>query len=161
MATQASRQHAGAIMDMLVANEPLIHYKQLRPMRTKDLLEQQIADIFAQKRTLSMDCSESATLVARLAGMATPWSTGGYGNTQTMLETLKHYTDPLDADVGALVVFGPSGHPEKQHVCTVRKRGHDPLLFSHGQERGPLFLHLSAERAAHVGPVTFLSIARL
>lgn len=161
MATQAARNHAGAIMDMLVANEPLIHYKQLRPMSTRDMHEQQIADMLMAGRSLSMDCSESATLISRLAGMLTPWSTGGYGNTQTMLETLKHYTDPLAADVGALVVFGPNGHPEKQHVCTVRKRGANPLLFSHGQERGPLYLHLSDERAAHVGPVTFLSIARL
>lgn len=161
MATQAQRQHLGAIMDMLVRNEPLIHYVQHRPMQTLGYFEQELADRFAAGKSISCDCSESSTLVCKLAGLETPWEKDGYGNTQTMLDSLKHYTDPHAADVGALVVFGRPGHLDEQHVCIVRKRGRDPLLWSHGQERGPFYIHLSDEARAHGGPVTFLSIAKL
>ena len=150
----------GQLMDMLVQHEPLIHYKQIRPMTTRVLTEQQLVDLFAAKKTISMDCSESVTLICRLAGLADPngLAYNGRGFTGTMLDHLKHYTSPVAADVGALVVFGPG---EGDHVCMVRKRGKDPLLFSHGQERGPFYVHLSDERRAQKPPTTFLSIAKL
>ena len=160
MATPAQRAHAGAIMDFLVAHEPLVHYKQIRPMPTRTLLEQQLADLFAAKKTITMDCSESVTLICRLAGLDDPNGNGynGRGFTGTLLDNLKHYTSPLAADVGALVVFGPG---TGDHVCMVRKRGRDPLLFSHGMERGPFYVHLSDERRVQKPPVTFLSIKKL
>jgi len=37
----------------------------------------------------------------------------------------------------------------------------NPLLFSHGQERGPLAIRLHDEAEAHQPPATFLSIAAL
>jgi hypothetical protein len=43
----------------------------------------------------------------------------------------------------------------------VRRPGADPLLFSHGQERGPFLIPLSVEKRYHVAPYTFLSIAHL
>lgn len=160
MATQAQRQHLGSLMDMLVQNEPLIHYKQVRPMTTRRFLEQQLADQFKAKKTISMDCSESVTLLCRLAGLADPNGSdyNGYGFTGTMLANLKHYSDPTLADVGAIVVFGPG---DGDHACMVRKHGTDPLLFSHGTERGPYYIHLSDERKVQRKPVTFLSIAKL
>ncbi len=162
MATQAQRAHLAALMDMLVRNEPLIHYLQARPMQTLGYYEQQLVARFASGKGISADCSESSTLVMKLAGIDTVWEKDGYGNTQTMLDAkLKHYTDPHAAGTGALVVFGPHGNPAQQHVCIVRNPGRDPLLWSHGQERGPFYIHLSDERTAHVGPVTFLSIATL
>ena len=147
-------------MDFLVAHEPLIHYKQIRPMPTLDFTEQELADHFKAKKTISMDCSESVTMLCRLAGLADPNGNGynGQGFTGTMLNHLKHYSSPLSADVGALVVFGPG---TGDHVCMVRKRGRDPLLFSHGTERGPFYIHLSDEKRAQHPPTTFLSIAKL
>ncbi len=147
-------------MDMLVQNEPLIHYGQRRPMVTKKFLEQQLVDWFKAKKQITMDCSESCTLLCRLAGLADPngLNYNGNGFTGTMLANLKHYSNPAAADVGALVVFGPG---EGDHVCMVRKKGRDPLLFSHGTERGPFFVHFSDERKAHRPPVTFLSVAKL
>lgn len=147
-------------MDMLVQNEPLIHYGQKRPMTTRNLREQQLADLFKARKTITMDCSESVTLLCRLAGLADPngKNYSGYGFTGDMLDHLKHYTRPASADVGALVIFGPS---PGDHVCMVRKKGRDPLLFSHGQERGPFYVHLSDEKKAHRPPVTFLAVAPL
>lgn len=165
MATQPQRQHAGQIMDLLVAHEPLIHYPphdvrgQLDAL-TFGLLEQEIVDRFGKHQGIQCDCSQSVQHICRMAGLADPcgldYARAGF--TGNMLDHLKHYTDPAAADVGALVVFGPG---TGEHVCMVRKRGHDPLLFSHGQEAGPQFLHLSVEKKAHRAPTTFLSIARL
>lgn len=150
----------GALMDMLVQNEPLIHYLQKRPMATSRYTEQELADRFKAKKTISMDCSESVTLLCHLAGLADPngLDYNGQGFTGTMLHHLKHYSSPLSADVGALVVFGKG---DGDHVCMVRKHGRDPLLFSHGQERGPFYIHLSDEQKAQHRPTTFLSIAKL
>lgn len=94
MATPAQRQHLGALMDMLVANEPLIHYAQRRPMASTVYREQQLADLFKAKRTIAMDCSESVTLLCKLAGLADPNGTNfnGYGFTGTMLKHLPHYS---------------------------------------------------------------------
>jgi hypothetical protein len=43
----------------------------------------------------------------------------------------------------------------------VLEPGDDPLLFSHGQEAGPLAVALAREAAAHRPPVRFLSVAKL
>ncbi len=160
MATPAQRQHLGSLMDFLVLNEPLIHYKQQRPMLTASVLEQELADKFKAGRSISPDCSEAVTLLCRLAGLADPNGMGynGYGFTGSMLKNLKHYTNPLSADVGAIVIFGPG---DGDHACMVRKHGKDPLLFSHGTERGPYFIHLSDEKKVQKAPTTFLSVSKL
>ncbi len=147
-------------MDFLVLHEPLIHYLQKRPMVTNRYTEQQLADLFKVKKTISPDCSESVTMLCRMAGLADPNGNdyNGTGYTGTMLNHLKHYSSALSADVGALVVFGPGNG---DHVCMVRNHGKDPLLFSHGSERGPYFAHLSDIRQWQTKPVTFLSVAKL
>ncbi len=107
-----------------------------------------------------MDCSESVTLLCRLADLDDPngLNYNGQGLTGTLLGHLRHYSNPRAANIGALVVFGPgTGH----HVCMVRRPGVNPLLFSHGQERGPFFISLSEEAKYQPKPVTFLSIAGL
>lgn len=161
MTSHAQRQHLAKLMDALVHAEPAIHYRQTRPMQTAAIkTEAQLLHALAQPAGITMDCSESVTLLCRIAGLADPNGLGydGTGWTGTLLEHLPHYNDPRHANVGALVVFGPGGG---EHVCMVRHVGPDPVLFSHGQEAGPAFIRYSVERAYHRAPTTFLSIASL
>jgi len=161
MVTDSQRQRMGRIMDILVNNEPEVHYKEIRPMPTCSIksltsLEKQLTS----KSGITMDCSESVTLICKLAGLEDP-NGSDYncrGFTGTLLENLPHYSEPRIAKIGALVVFGPG---TGEHVCMVRHRGKNPILFSHGQERGPFYISLSEEQKFHKKPITFLSIANL
>lgn len=164
MATHAQRQHMLGVMDMLLKYEPLIGYLQRRPMASLHLTEGSLLHLFQHRQKISMDCSESVTLICKFAGLRSPvFDYGGYGNTQTMLNNnlMRHYDNPAAADVGALVVFGPHADASRQHVCMVHAPDKDPWLWSHGQERGPLLIRLSDERKYHAPPVTFLSITNL
>ena len=160
VATLAQRAHLHALMRWLHDHEPQIHYAQIRPMSTAHLREQQLATLLEAEHSITMDCSEAVTLLCRLGGLADPNGRGydGQGFTGTMLDHLPHYTRPSGAGTGALVVFGP-GHGD--HVAMVYTPGPDPLLWSHGAENGPRLVRLSAERAVHRPPVTFLSVAAL
>lgn len=159
MATAAQRQHAHSLMLWLIAHEPQIHYQQRRPMTLTGYTEQQLADLFARHGTVHSDCSETVTALCKWAGLASPTgSYNGYGNSSSMYANLLQYLDPSAAKVGAIVVFGPQG---ADHAAMVMEAGHDPWLFSHGQEKGPLKVRFSAEKAAHRGPATFLSVAEL
>lgn len=151
-------------MDWMVASSDTIHYRQRRPMVTRSM--RSIGDLRARlesKTGLAMDCSESVTLLLRLVGCGDPNGLGydGGGNTQTMFDHLPRYTIPSHAGIGALVFLGQPGQLETQHVCMVRQPGADPLLFSHGQEQGPLYIRLSDERRYHVGGVYFLNVSSL
>lgn len=155
-------------MRLLVSHEPQIHYpphdvRGALDLRTFALHEQAMETLLRHGGQLQADCSEMVTELCRWAGLADPnglhYARPGF--TGTMLAHLPHYTDPAKAAVGALVVFGPG---TGDHVCMVLEPDHskrDPLLFSHGQERGPLKVRLRSEAAAHRHPVTFLSIADL
>jgi hypothetical protein len=160
MATPAQRAHLAASMRYLLAHEPQIHYAQVRPMRTIGLTEQEADTLLENGHGLTMDCSESVTVLCKWAGLHDPNGLGydGSGFTGTMLAHLPHYTRAASANVGALVVFGP---PPGDHVCMVLTPGDDPVLFSHGSEAGPRKIALSVERQYHRAPVTFLSIAAL
>lgn len=160
MATDLQREHMKGLMDWLVRNEPLIDYTQVRPMRTRNLTEQGLLDTFRAGHHIAMDCSESVTMICRMAGLSDPngLSYNGAGYTGTLLERLTHYSQPQSANVGALVVFGPG---TGEHVCMVVMPGANPLLFSHGQNAGPAFIRLSDEAKYHHSPVTFLDISHL
>jgi hypothetical protein len=144
-------------MRLLIAHEPEVHYAQVRPMRN--------VHTAAPHFPLTMDCSESVTALCHWAGLHDPNGRGydGQGNTATLYAHLPHYFNPAAAMVGALVTFAvPTSPLSRQHVCMVLEPDeHDPLLFSHGQERGPLAIRLSTERRFHASPVAFLSIAHL
>jgi hypothetical protein len=164
VATAAQRTHLAASMRYLLEHEPQIHYAQVRPMRTVHLTEQEADTLLATGHGLTMDCSESVTLLCRWAGLHDPNNAGydGQGNTMTLYHALPHYTRPSAAEVGAMVVFAAPDYPlSRQHVCMVMTPGPDPLLWSHGQERGPLAVRYSVEKAYHAPPATFLSIAAL
>ena len=160
MATSAQRKHLAALMDWLVSKEPLIDYRQYRPMTTTKFLEQELVNHFAAGKKISSDCSETVTLVCRLAGLADPNGSNynGYGFTGTMLDHLPHYTDPKGAEIGALVVFGPG---DGDHVGMVRKASTDPVIFDHGSQTGPKFRKLSVIKAYHRPPTIFLAIRNL
>ena len=153
MATPAQREHLAVLMHELLAHERQIHYAQIRPMRSVHLQH--------PVYPLTMDCSESVTCLCKWAGLQDPNGLGydGSGYTGTLLDHLPHYYDPGNADVGALVVFGPG---TGQHVTMVLEPDHrNPLLWSHGSESGPRLVRLHDEAQAHLPPVRFLSIAHL
>lgn len=161
MTSIVQRAELGRLMDMLVADEPKVHYLPKRPMVSKSIVTvAQLRQKLASNLGISLDCSESVTLLCKLAGLKDPNDSGydGYGNTGTLLTHLPHYHAPFHALTGALVVFGPGSG---KHVCMVREPGTNPLLFSHGSERGPIFIRLDRELAFQGGPVTFLDISNL
>jgi hypothetical protein len=162
MATTAQRKKLADLMDIMVAHEPKIHYAQVRPMRTRSI-KNTTQLMVALGTGFSMDCSESVTLLCRLAGLKDPNGEGfnGVGNTQDMYNHLQHYQRPASASIGALVFLGIPGELSTQHICMVRHGGKDPILFSHGQEKGPFYIKYSVERQYHQGTPTFLNIGRL
>lgn len=162
MATSQQRNKLAELMDLMVAHEPKIHYAQVRPMQTRSIHNSTQLGI-ALAHGFSMDCSESVTLLCRLAGMHDPNGLGfdGAGNTQVMFDHLPHYTRPGGASIGALCFFGVPGQLSTQHITMVRHSGTDPVLFSHGQEKGPFWIHLSEERKYHEGTPVFLNIGKL
>jgi hypothetical protein len=161
LTTEVEREKMAMLMDTLVENEPEVHYKEIRPMPTCSIHSvTELRKQLASKNGITMDCSESVTLICKLAGLKDPNGNdfNCRGFTGTLLKNLPHYTDPRIARIGALVVFGPG---DGEHVCMVRHRGKNPTLFSHGQERGPFYISLSEERKFHASPVRFLNISKL
>jgi hypothetical protein len=151
-------------MRLLLAHEPQVHYpahdrRDGADLASFRLTAHQLQALLARGGGIQADCSELVTELCRWAGLADPnglaYARAGY--TGTMLDHLPP-CDPLAADVGDLVVLGPG---TGDHVCMVLEHGDDPLLFSHGQEAGPLAVSLSREAAAHRPPVRFLSVASL
>ena len=125
-----------------IANEPRIHYGEVRPMPLGRALP------------LTTDCSGFVTLCYYLAGAPDPNGLGysGYGWTGTLLRHLAETDTPRAGDI---VVFG--AYPGK-HCAIALAGGRDPLLVSHGMERGPLAIRLSAETAIQQAPATWLSL---
>jgi cell wall-associated NlpC family hydrolase len=124
-----------------IANEPWIHYGEARPFPLdRDL-------------PLTTDCSGFVTLCYFLAGAADPngLAYSGQGWTGTLLRHLQ----PVDRGrAGDVVVWGAyPGH----HCAIVLAAGDDPLLCSHGQERGPVAIRFSEECRRQPPQVTWLS----
>jgi cell wall-associated NlpC family hydrolase len=122
-----------------VVHEPEIHYDR-SAARLAALAQ-------PQRLPLATDCSGFVTLCYAWAGAPNP-NGGAYGAhlaawTGTLLEHCRRI--PRKAVRRAdLVVWGaPPGH----HVSLVVEPGDDPLLVSHGQERGPVKVRFSAENA--------------
>ncbi len=102
---------------------------------------------------LTTDCSGFVTLCYFLAGAADPngLAYDGDGWTGTLL---RHMTHVVEARAGDVVVFGAyPGH----HCAIVLAPGGDPLLASHGQERGPVEVRFSTESRYQPAVVTWLS----
>ena len=126
-----------------VRNEARIHYAEARPMPLRRALP------------LATDCSGFATLCYFLAGAPDPNGLEyiGQGYTGTLLRHLPHI-ERAAAQRGDIVVWGR--YPGR-HCAVVLDPGEDPLLASHGSERGPLELRFSAEQHVLDGqPATWL-----
>lgn len=124
-----------------VQQEPMIHYKEIRPMPLS----------WTVPPGLTTDCSGFATLCYKLAGAPDPNGLGynGEGYTGTLLSHGKSTEKPQPGD---LAFFGPL---TADHVVIVIEAGADPLCVSHGQEKGPLEVRVSVEAAAHKPPVRY------
>lgn len=161
MATDNQRAAMRYVMDYLLAHRNRCHYAEIRPMHSRS-----IASMFVLKQRiaapggLTMDCSEAVTLICKLAGLADPngLNYDGAGFTGTMLDHLPHYVDAGAAKIGALCVFGPG---TGTHVAMVHERGHDPVLWTHGETGDPSLHRLSWMAPGFEPPVTFLSILDL
>jgi len=111
-----------------IRNEARIHYAQIRPMP------------LGRRLPLTTDCSGFVTLCYFLAGASDPNGCvyDGRGWTGTLLERMENI-DPGAVLAGDVVVWGEyPGH----HCAVVLEPGDDPVLCSHGQERGPLEISL-------------------
>jgi hypothetical protein len=123
-----------------VADEPQIHYAQIRPMPASWYLP------------MTTDCSGFVTLCYRVAGAKDPngLAFNGEGYTGTLLDHGESI--PLwQAKPGDLVVWGSfPGH----HVAVIADIANpaDPQLVSHGSEKGPIFVSLLVETAAQRRP---------
>jgi cell wall-associated NlpC family hydrolase len=126
-----------------IAHEPRIHYGQVRPFPLGRALP------------LTTDCSGFVTLCCYLAGAPDPNGNGydGYGWTGTLLSHLDA-VDAEDALPGDIVVWGR--YPGR-HCAVVLEAGDDPLLCSHGSERGPIEIRFSAESRYQPAAVGWLS----
>ena len=125
-----------------IEHEPEIHYGEIRPIP------------LGRRLPLTTDCSGFVTLCYYLAGAPDPngLDYDGEGWTGTLLRHLEHVA-AADVRRGDLVVFGR--YPGR-HCAIVLEPGDDPLLCSHGQERGPVEIRFSTESRVQPATVTWL-----
>lgn len=126
-----------------VENSAEIHYEQSRPIPVSHL---------PGTLPLTTDCSGSTTLFARWAQAPDPngLDYDGQGWTATLLS---HLPRAAELQRGDVIVWG--AYPGR-HCAIVLEPGDDPLLASHGQERGPIEIPLSIESRIQPATVTWL-----
>lgn len=169
--TGAQRLHARAVMDFMYAHRSQLAYppgdqRTARDGYSWNLTEQEMHHYLAAGGTPMMDCSEYAPWCLKCAA-AWPFSTPGATGTHLAIWQARRwtiYTDAKQAEVAALVVFGPgSGHHEAIVHTPDPKHG-NPMLSSHGHP-GLDLIALSDEAARQSAEgypgVRFLSVAHL
>jgi hypothetical protein len=143
---------------MLLNNTARVHYP-LHDVRTRTIfgiatLAQLENELTAGR--LTIDCSQSVTLIAHVAGARDP--NAGNFKADGFTGTLLHGCQPISlaqARAGDLCVFGPgTGH----HVVMVMQPGPDPLHFSHGQEKDPIAIRHSVESRFQPSGARFLRL---
>src|SRR5690348_13759387 len=92
--TQTERNHLARIARMLNEYARQVYWAEVRPMSTARLTESQLDQRLRGGGRITMDCSESITLMFRLAGLRDPngLEYDGEGWTGTMLTHLPHFT---------------------------------------------------------------------
>jgi hypothetical protein len=81
------------------------------------------------------DCSESLSMVARIAAAPTPYVQNDFGFTGTMLATLPHISF-TQTRRGDFAVFVAPARPGGDHVVMLMQSGRhfrNPLVWSHGR----------------------------
>jgi len=129
-----------------IQHESSIHYQQLRPVDGLD---------HPRKLPLQTDCSGFVTLCYKWAGAKVDPNGGDLGGayTGTMLQHCRHIAKSA-VQPGDLVVWG--AYPGN-HVALVLEAGADPLLCSHGQEKGPIAIAFSVESKFQPTPAAWLA----
>jgi hypothetical protein len=143
-------------MDLLVKYKGHVYYRQVRPMRSMRIKPGHLRAAILKPGGLTLDCSESVTLICHLAGLRDPNGNNydGTGFTGSLLNYLTHRDEP--GRTGSMAVFGA---PPGEHVVMRRDEG---LWFSHGTEADPTYYTLDVLKAAFPGqPVTYLGIGKL
>jgi peptidoglycan hydrolase-like protein with peptidoglycan-binding domain len=141
-----------------IANCDQIHYPLhdvRKPGETADAVERWQN----HELPITLDCSEFAACIAAAADAPDPTGTSfgvrGPVFTGTMLSHCREIQQ-RDLKPGDYVVLGPD---TGKHACVVLSVDDpaNPILTSHGQEKGPLSIALNDESGAHPPPVRFLS----
>jgi hypothetical protein len=127
------------------AHRGQIHYRQTRPIDGIN---------HPHKLPLNTDCSGFVTLCYKWAGAPDPNGNGynGSGYTGTLDAHMRHIPQSR-LQPGDLCLW------KGKHVSLVVQTGADPLLISHGEERGPYPIPLSAQKHGFRGtPLIWLSL---
>lgn len=125
-----------------ISHEALMDYAQIRPVP--------LAQIKAHQKCKT-DCSGSVYGIFHALGFDDP--TGGEYTSQdivytgTLLTANTRLPSGAEWRVGDLAIF--ANGENTVHVALVIAEAADPLLFSHGQDRGPIAINLSTERLYH------------
>lgn len=160
--TQTQRNHLVRLARLLNKYAAQVDYAEVRPMSTAHITESQLDCRFRAGGHITCDCSESVTLMFRLAGLKDPngLNYDGYGYTGTMLDHLPIFTDWAEVHEGTLIVFGPGTGTHVVMVTT--PNGDNPDVYSHGSHASSAIWSLSTERTYHPGEnVRLLAIADL
>jgi len=134
-----------------VENERAIHYSQKQSERMN------LDRMVGKKLPLAEDCSSTTIGCHKYAGAPDPTGNGYNPSAVNFTGTLLTGSKPISfADLKPMsqVIYGPgSGN----HVCMVNEIRPDGnhILFSHGQERGPILISMRDEAAFQPGPVRY------
>src|SRR5487761_1876494 len=107
--TLTQRNHLVRLASLLNHYAEQVDYAEVRPMSTAHLTESQLDCRLRGGGHITCDCSESVTLMFRLAGLRDPNGLGydGEGYTGTMLTHLPIFTEGGKVHEGPLIVLGP------------------------------------------------------
>lgn len=133
---EKQRQLIVAYANWGVGHEPQIHYAQVRPMDQLNHIE---------PLPWWSDCSEFVTTIYKWAGAPDPngWNYNGLGNTDSMFSH-GEFIPLSQAKPADVIIWGV--RPTHHTAVIVDTSSHlNPILASHGQERGPVRISLSLE----------------
>lgn len=150
MTAAAIRARLRTLMAATARNEKNWHYRAIRPLTIPTLDTAMHGAVIA-------DCSFGCKILCALAGAPDPTGDApAYGNSTSMFRHLPHIPF-ADVDAGDCAVFGHT-NGEQHAVMVYEKRATlgETLVWSHGQEAGPIIVPMSIQIAAHPGATVTL-----
>lgn len=129
-----------------ILHEPAWHYLQVRAYQLR----------WVPGMVCRTDCSGGASLMHKQGGGQDPSGYGfnGYGNSETIYQHLRSRRITAREALPGDLVYWPG------HVCVVYQHGADPVLWSHGQEAGPILIYASVEDRYHSGSPVYMRARR-